>query len=298
MKPRFLQVLTVAVVLLLGIAAGCSRAGRSDAQIADDVHAKLLADTNVANKDITVWSNNGVVTLTGAVGSDAERSAAANDAGQVDGVKTVVNNLTVSPAAAHAESAVAPPPAPGARRYSSAEPAPAAGITIPEGTMISIRMIDSIDSATNKPGETFRASLEEPIVVREQVVAPCGADVQGRIVAAKSAGHFTGRSDIGLELTRLTARGHSYQLRTNQFTREGASRGVRTAETVGGGAALGAIIGGIAGHGKGAAIGAAAGAGAGTAVQGVTKGQQVRIPSETVLEFRLTAPASVGSSRR
>jgi len=294
MKPRLLQLLTVALVLALGLAAGCSRGARSDAQIADDVHAKIVADANVQNKDIAVQSNNGLVTLTGAVGSETERGAAASDAAQVEGVKTVVNNLSVVPgrsaSAAHGALARrAAEPAPAAA-------APAAALAIPAGTRISIRMIDSIDSEKNKPGDTFRASLDAPLVVGEKVVVAQGADVEGRVVAAKSAGHFTGRSDIGLELTRLTVHGRSYELSTNQFTREGASRGTRTAETVGGGAALGAIIGGVAGHGKGAAIGAAAGAGAGTAVQAMTKGQQIRIPSETVLEFRLTAPVGGSAS--
>ena len=293
MKPSLLQLLTVALVLALGLGAGCSRGARSDAQIADDVHAKIVADANVQNKDIAVQSNNGLVTLSGAVGSETERGAVASDAAQVEGVKTVVNNLSVAPgrsaSAAH-----------GALARRAAEPAPAAApaaaLAIPAGTQISIRMIDSIDSEKNKPGDTFRASLDAPLVVGEKVVVAQGADVEGRVVAAKSAGHFTGRSDIGLELTRLTVHGRSYELRTNQFTREGASRGTRTAETVGGGAALGAIIGGVAGHGKGAAIGAAAGAGAGTAVQAMTKGQQIRIPSETVLEFRLTAPVGGSAS--
>ncbi len=273
MKPSLLQLLTVALVLALGLGAGCSRGARSDAQIADDVHAKIVADANVQNKDIAVQSNNGLVTLSGAVGSETERGAAASDAAQVEGVK--------------ARRAAEPAPA---------AAAPAAALAIPAGTRISIRMIDSIDSEKNKPGDTFRASLDAPLVVGEKVVVAQGADVEGRVVAAKSAGHFTGRSDIGLELTRLTVHGRSYELRTNQFTREGASRGTRTAETVGGGAALGAIIGGVAGHGKGAAIGAAAGAGAGTAVQAMTKGQQIRIPSETVLEFRLTAPVGGSAS--
>src|SRR2546425_280093 len=130
-------------------------------------------------------------------------------------------------------------------------------------------------------------------IVDNQVVVPKDADVEGRVVEVKSAGHFTGRSDLGLELTKLIVNGRSYKLQTEEYVRQGSSRGKRTAETVGGGAAVGAIIGAVAGGGKGAAIGAATGAGAGTAVQAVTKGQQIRVPSEAVLEFQLITPLKV-----
>ena len=96
-----------------------------------------------------------------------------------------------------------------------------------------------------------------------------------------------------MELTKLIVNGRSYKLQTEEYVRQGSSRGKRTAETVGGGAAVGAIIGAVAGGGKGAAIGAATGAGAGTAVQAVTKGQQIRVPSEAVLEFQLRTPVKV-----
>jgi len=122
---------------------------------------------------------------------------------------------------------------------------------------------------------------------------PAGADITGRVAEDKSAGHFAGKSVIALELTRLSFHGHSYSLVTDQYTREGNSRGKRTAATIGGGAALGAVIGAIAGGGKGAAIGSVAGAGAGTAVQGVTKGKQVKVEPEAVLAFRLQDPVTV-----
>jgi len=285
--PIFLVVLLV----VLGSAVSCSRS-RSDQQIVTDIQAKLYGDPNVASRQIEVQSNNGVVTLSGTVGSDAERTATATDASQVEGVKSVVNNLQIAPTAvASSERRNAEPSAP--RRVARSASRSTGGIVIAQGTELTIRMIDSIDSDKNKVGDTFRASLEAPIEVNGQVVVPKGADVEGRVVDSKSAGHFTGRSDIALELTGLRVSGRSYALQTDQYSRQGASRGKRTAETVGGGAALWAIIGGIAGHGKGAAIGAAAGAGAGTAVQAMTKGQQIHIPSESVLSFRLTASLTV-----
>jgi len=290
-SKRLIGVFLVVLLLLLGLAAGCSR-GRSDQQIVTDIQAKLYGDPSVPSRQIEVQSNNGVVTLSGTVGSEAERAAAANDASQVEGAKSVVNNLQVAPAAAASSPWRSAEPT-AARRVVRPAYRSTGGIVIAEGTELTVRMIDSVDSDKNKVGDAFRASLDAPIEANGRVVAPKGADVEGRVVELKSAGHFTGRSDIALELTGLRVNGRSYALQTTQYSRQGASRGKRTAETVGGGAALGAIIGGIAGHGKGAAIGAAAGAGAGTAVQAMTKGQQIHIPSESVLSFRLTAPLTV-----
>ena len=289
---RSLQISLAGILLVLGSLAGCSHS-RTDVQIANEVQGKIYADPNVPSRKIAVQSNNGVVTLSGIVDSETERTAAANDATQVDGVKTVVNNLQVFSAAAAGPSE--PYSAPHKKSSASGSTGGLASptVAIPEGTRLSIRMIDSIDSEKNKPGDVFRATLESPIEVDDQVVVPKDADVEGRVVAVKSAGHFTGRSDLGLELTKLIVNGRSYQLHTEEYVRQGSSRGKRTAETVGGGAAVGAIIGAVAGGGKGAAIGAATGAGAGTAVQAVTKGQQIRVPSEAVLEFQLRAPVRV-----
>jgi BON domain-containing protein len=303
MRGRTTPSIWAFALMLASLAPGCSRLGlgRSDQQVADEVRGKISADANIpGSKEITVEANNGVVTLSGGVGSETERGAAAADASQVQGVKSVINNLEVTRGAAPvAGGTTGVAPARPARTAREAAPATsAAAVTVPEGTPISIRMIDLIDSERNKPGDVFRASLEAPIVVGDTQVVAKGANVEGRVAEAKSAGHFKGRSEIALELTRLTVGGRSYALQTNQWSHEGASRGKRTAETVGGGAAVGAIIGGVAGGGKGAAIGAGAGAGAGTAVQAITKGQQVRIPSETVVQFQLTAPLRVSRARR
>jgi hypothetical protein len=303
------RTLSAGVLVLLAIfAIGCSQTRRSDQEITADVQAKVRADTLLANQNITVQTSNGVVVLSGNVPSDMERMAAENDAKQVQGVKSLVNNLQVV-------AAVAPPPTrpteekPRARvQAGGAEPAtqktttpkpaapaaaPVAQVTIPQGTKFSVRLIDPIDSAVNKVGDVFRATLDTPVVVEDKVVIPKHADIEGQVVDAASAGHFTGRSQIGLVLTKVTAGGKTYGLKTAAVSKQGASRGVRTAETVGGGAAAGALIGGLAGGGKGAAIGGAVGAAAGAGVQGVTKGQQVKFPSEAVLDFELQEPVTV-----
>jgi len=154
-------------------------------------------------------------------------------------------------------------------------------------------MIDAVDSSVNKIGETFQATLDAPIVVNDKVVVPTGTNVYLKLVNAKSAGHMTGQSVLALDLVRMEFQGKSYALASTEYTQTGASRGKRTAETVGGGAVLGTLLGAVIGGGKGAAIGAATGAGAGGVAQGVTKGQQVRIPSETKLDFSLEQPVEV-----
>jgi hypothetical protein len=154
-------------------------------------------------------------------------------------------------------------------------------------------LVDEIDSETAQPGQTFKATLDSPLSVDGDIVLPSGYDVQGHVVDVKSAGKFAGKSLLILQLDRISVGGKSYSIQTDQYQREGSSRGKNTAAKVGTGAAIGAIIGGIAGGGKGAAIGAAAGGGIGGGVQAATKGQQIKLPSETVLNFNLQSSLTV-----
>jgi outer membrane biosynthesis protein TonB len=187
----------------------------------------------------------------------------------------------------------APEPAP-AQPATPAPPPPPKPVTVTAGTNIAIRLIDPIDSEKNQSGQSFRATLDSPLVGENgEVVVPAGYDVTGRLDEVKSAGRFAGQSDIVMSLTQLHVNGRAYNLQTNQYSRRGASRGKATATKVGVGAAAGAILGGLFGGGKGAAIGATVGAGAGTGVSAATKGQQIVLPSETVLNFQLQAPLSV-----
>jgi hypothetical protein len=169
-------------------------------------------------------------------------------------------------------------------------------ITVPEGTRLTVRMIDSVNSDTNRVGDRFMASLDEDLMTNGKVVVPKGADVYGRLIEAKGAGRIKGQSELRLELTGIMIQDKTVPIVTSDYEVSGKSRGTNTAEKVGGGAALGAIIGAIAGGGKGAAIGAGVGAGAGTAIQVMTHGEQVHIPSETVLEFTLAQPVTVPAS--
>lgn len=178
-----------------------------------------------------------------------------------------------------------------AARYA---PAPTAStITIPAGTPLLVRMIDGVDSSKNHVGDIFRASLETDLVVNDTVVARKGADVYGRLAEAKEAGHYAGSSELELQLTRMVVDGRDYPVVSSNYEVKGKGRGADTAKKVGGGAIIGAAIGAIAGGGKGAAIGAGVGSAAGAGVQVLTRGQQVKVPSETVLEFRLEQPVTL-----
>jgi hypothetical protein len=161
------------------------------------------------------------------------------------------------------------------------------GGVIPAGTVVSVRMIDSIDSDASHAGETYRASLDQPLVVNGQTVAPAGSDATVQIVRVQQGGRISGNEEVTLALASFSANGRTYDINTSNESVSSNSRGKQSAEVIGGGAALGAIIGAIAGGGKGAAIGAGAGAALGTGAQ-VLRGQRVKVPSETRLSFTLT----------
>jgi hypothetical protein len=161
---------------------------------------------------------------------------------------------------------------------------------VPSGSSLVIRMIDDVDSSRHTVGKTFRASLDEPAVVDGTTLIPRNADVELKLVDDKQAGKLSGRTELTLNLISVTVDGRPVAVQTGEVTERSESRTRQTATRTGGGAALGAVIGAIAGGGKGAAIGAVTGAAAGGAVQVLTKGPQVRIPSETRLTFTLSNP--------
>ena len=337
MKARFFLCLVAVLLLLaLGAGVGCSKmsGGKSDAQITSEIQNKFTQDSGLADKQLSVQTASGVVTLDGTVDNQVQREAASRQAASIEGVKQVINNLQIA-AMAPAQAAVAAPPPeepkPAAkprastthkqRSASSSAPAPSAPpamtaapaqvaaatpapatpppppepkkVTLQAGTTLAIRLVDAIDSETSQPGQTFHASLDSPLAVEGDVAIPAGYDVEGHVVDVKSAGKFAGQSLLVLQLDRIAVGSKYYNIQTDQYKRQGSSRGKNTAEKVGAGAAIGAIIGGLAGGGKGAAIGATAGGGLGGGVQAATKGQQIKLPSETVLNFTLQAPLTV-----
>jgi hypothetical protein len=179
---------------------------------------------------------------------------------------------------------------------SATHPSAPEKIIVPYGTVLAVRLTESLSSELNEKGDTFLASLASPVLVGDRVVIPEGAGIKGRVVEVQSAGRFSGRPAMIIEVTRLAYNGNSYDLRSNQYAKEGPSRNVRSAATIGGGAGLGAVLGGILGGGKGAAIGAMIGAGAGTGVRAAGRGAVVQLPAESTLSFRLQAALTVTPS--
>jgi len=170
-------------------------------------------------------------------------------------------------------------------------------VTVPAGTRILIRTIDPIDTTKQKTGYRFAASLEANLQTEDVVVAPRGTKVYGRLAEASSAGRMSGSSELSLELTDIMINDTAYPVLTTEYEIKGKGEGKKTAGKILGGTGLGALIGGIAGGGTGAAIGALAGAAGGTAVAASKKGEQLQIPSESLIEFRLEQPASLPLAR-
>lgn len=166
--------------------------------------------------------------------------------------------------------------------------APVGGIELPSGTQLTVRMIDAVDSETARLGDTFHASMDEPVSMNGQVVIPRGADVVAKLVEDEKSGKLAGKTVLKLVLSSVQVNGRMVDVTTQDVIKESGSRTARSGKVIGGTAALGAIIGGIAGGGRGAAIGAGSGAAVGTGAQEVGKGQRVKIPSETRLVFILS----------
>ncbi len=317
LKQRSLLAATTCALALT--ISGCTKT-ITDAQLTTDVQAAMKADSAINQQPIQVAVQNGVVTLTGNVSDDTATTVAAQDAARVKGVKEVVDSLTVagiqiaptvtSPAAPTqarqttqeerqtiAQSHTLPPPA---SIRATAPPAPPAlayrDVTAPVGTTIPIRITESLSSQTAQNGQPFNGVVTHEIVRNGFVVIPAGSAVTGRVVDAKDAGHFKGHSALSIQLTAVRRHGSLIDISTDAYSVEGKNRGTNSAVKVGGGAAVGAVLGGLFGGGKGAGIGALAGGGGGAAVQGLTRGQQVSIPSESVISFRLSSPLTVRTS--
>jgi hypothetical protein len=175
----------------------------------------------------------------------------------------------------------------------AAKPQP---VIIAEGTPIAVRTESVLSTKSAKTGESFTATLAEPIVIDGESIAPRGARVEGRIVNSDPGGRVKGVATISVRLTRVHLGGREVELNTSVIARKAHTTKRRDAEKVGIGAGIGAAIGAIAGGGQGAAIGAASGGAAGTGLVLATHGEPAEIPAESVLTFKLTAPVTVEPS--
>lgn len=302
------------------------------AQVVSAVQNRIRADRRLQRTKVQVRARNGIITLFGDVDSEAERVAAEQDAARIGGIEALVNNLRVitnpqsptsalqKPSASVTSMARAPAgessPAEATRSSSSrpkdsrvfdvsSSPSPVLTsamktllsepeqIVVPYGAGLAVRLTGTLSSDLNQPGDTFLANLAAPIVIGDRVIVPEGASITGRIVAARNARHFSGRSALIIELTGLDCNGRSYELRSSQYSKQGASRNAYAAAAITTGTGVGAVIGAVLGRGKGAAIGAVLGAAAGTGVQAVTKSAPAELSAESTLSLRLEAPLKV-----
>jgi hypothetical protein len=288
-----IQKLTISIALLtalLGLSIACSKKP-SDDTIAKDIQNKIAADPDTKDSQVNVAAKDAKVTMTGQVKTPAAQQKIEQIAREEPGAAGVDDQTAVQPDASAAPAsapaqAMAPPPPP----VEKPKPQP---IVVPSGTTLTITVGQSLSSKTSQTGQTFIGTLAQPVSVGGQTAIPARSTISGTVVSAKSKGKIKGQGELDLALTSVTVRGQTYNIQTAVVAQTVKGKGKRTAVATGGGAAGGALIGGIAGGGKGAGIGALVGAGAGLVGGTLTGNQQIEIPAESALSFRLSAPLTL-----
>jgi hypothetical protein len=193
----------------------------------------------------------------------------------------------------------APPPPPPA---AAAKPAPAAAkpapavktVTVPAGTVINVRLTQGIDADVSQAGHSFKAIVDDPVMIAGSIVIPRGASAMVQAVNVQQSGKMKGSDKVTLKLNTIGFGGMVYEVASSYVETKGKGEGKKTGRKVGGGAGLGAIVGGIAGGGEGAAIGAAVGAVGGAAVAAGGE-EHLKLPAETRLQFQLSAAVNIRS---
>jgi hypothetical protein len=247
---------TVAVCLLAAFLAACAKSNQQGAQ--------ANSTTAPANS------------------ADSSSASTSAPAAQSQAAPSAPSGATTPTAGASSATSPAAPPA--------AQPA---SYTLPAGTLIHVRLNDTLDSGETNAGARFSATLSRPLVVNGVEIAPAGSSVRGKVTNAVSSGRLSQPAELSLVLTSVTPKGSSpVSIRTHVDSFKGPSHKAHDAKIIGGVAGLGALIGGIAGHGGGAAIGALAGGGAGTAGAAATGKHEIHLAAETALTFRLRQPVS------
>jgi hypothetical protein len=290
--------LHLCMIAAVAVAIGCSP-HRSDQQIQEDVQSKVAADPVARNSNVTVASNQGKVTLTGKVKDDAADKQLQKIAKEEPGVTEVDDQTSIDTSATPASPSIAPEPAAVATAQPVAPPPPPPPpppkpITVPAGTVLTVRLDQALSSKTSQAGGTFTGTMANPISIDGKVAIPSHSRVTGVIRDAKKAGKFKGEASLALTLTSITVRGQHLNIATDLAAQQTKGKGKRTAGLTLGGAGAGAAIGGLAGGGKGAAIGALVGVTAG-AVGAATTGnnRDITLPAESALTFGLVQPVTV-----
>jgi BON domain len=257
--------------------------------------SRALANERAFNGMTIIPSvSHGVVTLTGTVTSYAAKVLASTEISNINGVKTVLNNLNVIPAGSAAPEPPPPPqsePPASPNQFTSMQ-----SINIPAGTALTVRLVEDINTKNAKANDIFHVTLMSDITDNGYVLIPRGTVLVGRVISAQPAGRFSGYPELSLELTGFTVNTpqgpKQIGVITDPLSSKGKGRGKNTAEKAGGGAAFGAIIGALAGGGTGAAIGALAGGGLGAGTN-IRRGHQIDLKPEQLLTFTTNSAASV-----
>jgi len=291
MSHRMIVHMLLAVLLLLAI--GCAK-HPNDEQIKTDIQAKVDADPEAKDSDVDVSVKDGKVSLQGKVRSTPTRNKVEEIAKAEPGVSSIDDETSVDPDLRASTTESAPiATTPTRQPEPPPPPPPPKPVVVPAGTVLTVRTGQALSSKDSQTGQTFLATLAQPVSARGKAALPAGSTVSGTVVTAKAKGKFKGEGQLSLALTSISVEHHTYQIQTNVLDSTVKGKGKRTAVTTGGGAAGGALIGGIAGGGKGAGIGALVGAGAGLVGGAFTGNKQVEIPAESALSFTLTQPLTL-----
>jgi hypothetical protein len=188
--------------------------------------------------------------------------------------------------------AVAVAPAPLATTQAPIPARAAQTVMVPAGTVLNVRLSESIDVDSTQTGAIFKGRVDDPIMIDGRVVIPRGAAVVIQVASVKQSGTLKGSDRIALKLNSISIDNFAYEVATDYAVAQGKGEGKRTARKVGAGAGLGAIVGGIADEGHGAAVGAVVGGIAGTVVAASGE-EHLKLPAETRLQFELTAAVRV-----
>jgi BON domain len=284
---RSRMIVHLSVILLVAFAVGCSKRP-NDEQITNDIQQKVAADPETKDSSIQVQSKAGKVTIQGNVPTPEARTKVEQIAKTEPGVSDLDNETSVAPVPAPMVAAETQPSAPPPAPAPPPPPPPPPPLVVPAGTSLTVRVGQALSSKDSQTGQTFTATLAQPVSVKGRAAFPAGATVSGTVVAAKTKGKIKGEGELDLALTSISVGSHTYPIQTSVLENTLKGKGKRTAATTGGGAAGGALIGGLAGGGKGAGIGALVGAGAGLVGGAVTGNKQIEIPAESALTFTLS----------
>ncbi len=256
----------MALVLILIVLSGC----RSRQDKALEQAEKQAAATGQAQQVVTV-DKNGTTTTTVVQPPVAGQKVAA------------ISTTTTPPAVG------APAPPISGPIVSAVLPPKPATMTIQAGTVLTIRIDQSIGVKNSRAGDRFTGEMMDSILAGDNsVLVPKGAPVGGIVDVSHRRGHFKGRSILELRLTSLTLNGMHYSLSTRDLARSKKGKGRRSTALIAGGSGLGMLVGGIASGGMGVAVGGLVGGGAGTAVAGLTGNRDIVIPAESIVHFKLS----------